>query len=104
MDGVYVVTRDNIAHNAANVLARLGLSGVEIQLTRIAYEKIGIFIIGMKRRKRRRALGLCPVRINPRMKLHASLVALVYHELQRIPHRSGCLALYTGQEAAPRFV
>ena len=37
------------------------------------------------------------------MKLHTTLVALFNHKFHGIPIRIGCLSLYTGQKAAPRF-
>src|SRR3712207_9544362 len=49
-------------------------------------------------------LGLCTVRVYPRMKLHTTLVALVNHPLQWVPIRLGSPTLNTREKLAPRLI
>ena len=48
-------------------------------------------------------LGLSPERVNPGMKFHATLVALFYHPLKRVPCHCRRRALFAGKESAPRL-
>ena len=50
-----------------------------------------------------RELGFCTIRVQPCVKLHATLVTLLNHPLQRVPIRLRRLALHTGEETAPRL-
>ena len=43
------------------------------------------------------------IRINPGMKLHATIMTLLYHPLQRIPIRRRSLTLYARKKLAPRL-
>ena len=104
VDGVHIVAVHDVAHDAADVLARLGIARVEVQLSAVLHEQLRVLVVRMQGRERCRAFGLRPVRVDPGMQLHAPLVAFGHHKLQRVPHRRGRLALHTGQEAAPRLV
>ena len=43
------------------------------------------------------------IRINPGMKLHTTIMTLLYHPLQRIPIRRRSLSLHPRKELAPRL-
>ena len=104
MDGIYIIAVHDVAHDVADILARLGIARIEIELVAVLHEQLGVFVIGMSRRKGRRSLGLGTVGINPGMQLHTSLVTLGHHELEGVPHGRGRLSLHAGQETAPRLV
>ena len=102
MKCIDVVTKHDVANYLTDIFPVFRHTGIEIQLSGILHKKFRMLMIRVDRRKRYRSFGLCPVRVNPCMKLHAPLVTFVYHPLQRIP--LGRFPLYSGQETAPRFI
>ncbi len=103
MNGIHIIAREDVLHHFTDVFPTLGEGWIKEQLITISNEpfRMGIVEVTWSQFVLQRCLDT--VRIYPGMKLHATFVALVYHELHGIPIRFGCLSLYTREKAAPRF-
>ena len=104
MNGINIITRHDVTYNLANVFPRFRISRIKVKLAGIADKEFRIAVIRMHGRKSRRPLGLCPVRIDPGMQLHAALVTFFHHKLERIPHGLRGFSLNTRQKTAPGLV
>ena len=83
VDGIHVVTRDDVTHHAVDKVATLGQCRVEVNFTvGIAQEPLGVFIIYVPWRGLILITASHTIGINPCMQFHATIVALVNHELQ----------------------
>ena len=102
MNAVDIVAGNDVVDHGTDELTVLGLSGVEIEFAVVAYETLRMAVVDMVLRQRLLAVGSHTVRIEPCMKFHATLVALLDHELQWIPERPRGIAA-VGQIAAPWF-
>ncbi len=83
---VYVISRYNITYDSDYVLSVFsGSAGLKYILFTIFYEafrkQVAQMVVGEL------FVGRCrdPIGVEPRMDLHATLMAFVNHELQRIP-------------------
>ena len=103
VDAVDVVAADDVACHLADVVAVLGNAGVENLQAVVLEAALRMLHHHMIDGERRGALGLCPIGINPGVKLHAACVALVNHPLQRVPVGLRRLALLPREDAAPRL-
>ena len=101
VDGIDIVARHNVAHHLADVITALRQGRVEEQLVAVGKEPLGVAVVDVLRRQLVGQRRLHPIRVDPGMKLHAALVALVYHELHGVPIGLRCLPLYPRQVTAP---
>ena len=101
--GVHVIVHHDVAHHHPYVPAAFRQGRVKEQLVAILYKPFRVSVIYMFRSQLILQVRLHPVRVYPRMKLHAPLVAFLYHERHRVPERFGRLTLHAGQEPAPWF-
>ena len=103
MDTIHIITGHNVLCHHTYIVAIL--IDTRIQNKQVVVSKTGIWfangnvIIGQLMC----GLGLGTERVDPCVQLHAALVALVDHPLQRVPIWVGRLALHTCQESAPRL-
>ena len=101
VDGIDIVARNDIAHYQTDMTATFGQGRVEVNLVAISHKPLRMQIVHMIGHKLVPQRCLYPIRVDPRMKLHATLVALFNHKLHGIPIRFGGLSLYSRQIAAP---
>lgn len=99
-DGSYVrkghiIARHDVGYHLTDMIAAFGKRRVEVKLVAIRHEPLRMRIINMDGRKLVLQRSLYPIRINPGMKLHAPLVALLNHKLHRVPIRFRGFALHT---------
>ena len=104
VNGIHIIARHDVGYHLTDMIAAFGKRRVEVKLVAIRHEPLRMRIINMDGRKLVLQRSLYPIRINPSMKLHAPLVALLNHKLHRVPIRFRGFALHTCQETAPRFV
>ena len=104
VDGIDIISLQDVAHHPVDEVAALGQTGVKVNLAVGIVEKpLGVLIVDVTRC---RAVVLATghtVGVDPRMQLHAAAVALVNHELQRVPQRVGGLAWLACDPARPGF-
>ena len=104
VNGIHIITRNNIGDHLTDMVAAFGQCRVKIQLIAVRHKPLRMRVINMDRRKFIFQRSLYAVRVNPSMKLHAALVTFLNHELHRIPVRLRHLPLHARQEAAPWLI
>ena len=103
MQSVNIVAAQDVAHHRTDILTVLSHSGIEDYLVVVGKAPLRMLACHMICGKLSGGLGLGTVGVYPCVKLHATLVALVHHPLQRIPIRRRGLSLPACQETAPRL-
>ena len=103
MDGIHIVTRNNVCHHHTDVTAALGQCRIKIQLIIVGDKPFRMDIVQVIGCQFTLERCLYPIRVDPRMELHSPFMAFVNHKLHRVPIRRRCLSLHTGQETAPRL-
>ena len=103
METVDIIAADDIVDHPADIVAVLRLPRIEDILSVVSEDAARFSCCNMVGGQLMGGLGLCPIRIDPRMEFHAPFVALVYHPLERIPVRRRCQPLLSGEETAPRL-
>ena len=93
VDGIHIITCDDVAHHAVDEVAALGQTGVKVNLAvGIVEEPLGMLIVDVAGCRAVVLAAGHTIGVDPSVQLHAATVALVDHELQRIPQRTGCPA------------
>ena len=87
MNGIYVISVYDVAHNLAYILSVVWKSWIEIKLSSILHKQFRMFVVRMQRRQSGCSLSTGTIRINPCVQFHTTLVAFINHKLQRIPCR-----------------
>ena len=95
VNGIHIIARHDVGYHLTDMIAAFGKRRVEVKLVAIRHEPLRMRIINMDGRKLVLQRSLYPIRINPGMKLHAPLVALLNHKLHRVPIRFRGFALHT---------
>ena len=105
MNGVNIVASDDVAHHLADKVATLWQCRIEIRLTAILHKPLGVFVIDVIGRQAFNfAFGVShAIRIEPSVQLHAAIVALGNHKLQRVPIGIRRFAKFAGQIHTPGF-
>ena len=101
---VHVVAAHDVGGDGTDILAVLRHAGVEENEVVVFEEAFRVLHVGVRRRQLRSALRLGTERVDPRVQLHAALMAFVHHPRQRVPIGRGALSLPPREVAAPRFV
>ena len=101
VDRIHVISRDNIFDNPTNKLAALRQSGIEQDLLVIGHEPFGMTVVDVGSRKTGVACRARPIGVQPSMKLHVPLVALLNQEGHRIKITLRCPSLLPREETAP---
>ena len=100
---VHVVATDDVSHYVADVVAALGHAGIQDVLPVVLEHPFRMPHGDMRPGELFRCLGLCPVRIDPRVNFHSSLMALRHHPCERIPKGRRRQSLRACKEPAPRL-
>ena len=103
MDTIHIVAAHDITGYLADIVAIFRNTGVQDKELVVGKAVHRLTHSDMHRRELTRALGLCPIGIDPCMQFHPALVTLINHPLQGIPVGFGCYALGACQETAPRL-
>ena len=105
MESINIISAYNVHSHLANIV---GCSlQPRIQQRQLAILKTEIWTPLHDILRRNLLIGsyamLGTIRINPGMKLHATIMTLLYHPLQRIPIRRRSLSLHPRKKLAPRL-
>ena len=104
MQGINVIAGEDVPDNSIDKISALGQTRVEIELAvGILEEPLRVLIVDVSWSRLVLFAACDTVWIYPRMQLHAALVGLLNHELQRIPHGLGSLARFAREPTGPRF-
>ena len=103
MDTIHIIAAHDITGYLADIVTILRNTRVQDKELVVGKAVHRLTHSDMHRRELTRALGLCPIGIDPCMKFHPALVTLINHPLQGIPVGFGCYALGACQETAPRL-
>lgn len=102
--GVDVVACQQVAHHLIDKIATLGQGRVEVDFAvGIFHKPFGVFIVDVPCGRSVFAAGGHAIGVDPCVQLHASLVALLNHELQRVPQWSGGFSCFSRYPSAPWF-
>ena len=103
MEAVDIVAPHNILSHLTYISTIIGKGGIENVKT-VVTENASRFTNGnMIISQFVGELCLGPIRIDPCVNLHATLMALLDHPCQRIPIGLWCTTLHTGQKTTPRL-
>ena len=103
VDRVDIVTAHDITHHPADELPAIRNTRIKEDLLVVFHEPFGVLIIYMCRREPRVARRTGPVRIQPGVKLHAPLVALVDQEGDQVKIALRRPSLLARIKTAPRL-
>ena len=100
---VHIIASHDVVGHTADIVAVLLQSGVEDELACVCERALGM-LHGDVAGSHLPGRGYpCAVGVDPRMQLHAALVALLHHPLQRVPVGTWRLPLTACKETAPRL-
>ncbi|OAV73558.1 hypothetical protein Barb7_02953 [Bacteroidales bacterium Barb7] len=103
VNGIHVIAADYIPHDTTDKLPVFGNARVKKQLLVIGDKAFRIAVIDMAVRQICRPVRAGAVRVQPRMKLHRPLMALVNQESRYVKVSLRCPSLPSGVKAAPRL-
>ena len=104
MNGIDIVTGNDILHNIFNELAVFRQSRVKIHFSVCISDKaFRVLIVDVVGRQFFIFGSSNAIRIQPCMEFHAARMRFFNHKLQRVPIRRRSLSGCTCKETAPRF-
>ena len=103
MQSIHIIATDDIIHHLTYIVASLGLSGVEDDLSVVCERHLRVPDGDMALARRLSSFRLSSEGIDPCMQFHAPFMSLCNHPCQRIPVGLRCPTLFCCEEAAPRF-
>ena len=104
MDGIHIVTFYNIPYHFHHKILGRFISRIKIFFITIGKKPFRMYAGDMIGSNTGRIdIEICPVRIQPGMKLHTSFMRFLDHELHGIIIRRRRLSLYPRQPLAPGF-
>lgn len=102
VDGINIISLQDVAHHAVDEVAALGQAWVKVELTIGIVEKpLGVLVVDMARCRVVVLATGHTIGVDPRVQLHTAAVALVDHKLQGIPQRTRGFARLAGNPARP---